>query len=118
MIIVSPKTYDSEINFEYPADWYTIIFQSKSFITARILIFKRKCYPIFQKKCHLYSYYENAINIMDILKAFEEISEESATTKTLIHWIVPDASEKLQMLDVWIFGYQKHKYSHFRPSTK
>lgn len=48
---------------------------------------------------------------MDNLKAHEnaveELSEELLAAKILVYWIVPHASDQLQMLDVGIFSYQK-----------
>lgn len=124
MIIVSRKTYDSEIHYEYPSDGYSISFQSKSFMTTRL--FKKYLteiiIPYFSQKRKDFSYEGNAIIIMDNLKAHEnaveELSEELLAAKILVYWIVPHASDQLQMLDVGIFSYQKRKYSHFRPNTK
>lgn len=124
MIIVSRKTYDSEIHYEYPSDGYSISFQSKSFMTTRLLkkYLTEVIIPYFSQKRKDFSYEGNAIIIMDNFKAYEnaveELSEELLAAKILVYWIVPHVSDQLQMLDAGIFSYQKRKYSHFRPNTK
>ena len=119
MIIVCRKTYDSEINFEYPADGFSIDYQPKSFMTKRL--FKKflieTIIPFFNQKCRLCNYDGYAIIIMDNLKAHEnavsELSNELAAAKIVIQWIVPHASDQLQMLDVGIFSFPKTKIFTF-----
>ena len=111
MIIVCRKTYDSEINFEYPADGFSIAYQPKSFMTKRL--FKKflieTIIPFFNQKRRLYNYDGYAVIIMDNLKAHEnavsELSNELAS--------VPHASDQLQMLDVGIFSFPKTKIFTF-----
>ena len=124
MIIVNRKTYDSEINFEYPSDGYSIEFQSKSFMTKRLFkkYLKEIILPYFAEKRQIFQYDGKAVIIMDNLKAHEiavyELQEELQRANIAIQWLVPHSSDQCQMLDVGIFCFQKRKYSHFKPDNR